>query len=137
MHYINSTVIHDRKFDLGSVQRNWIWWKNRKSCIDPRFEACSGVEFCANIQKLSKTLLYSLYLDSLDSVKSTMGFINYWLAMKTRFVSEIWKFWYKVLIKRVFLYLGCDWNYPVQRNENFLRTKSWGLVGFRVYSEKK
>ena len=43
-------------------------------------------------KKTFKNLLCSLYLDSLDSVKSTMGFINYWLAMKTRFVSENWKF---------------------------------------------
>ena len=60
---------------------------------------------CWVLRKHSKTSLYSLYLDSLNSVKATMGSINYWLAMKTRFVSEKWKFWYKVLIKRALLKL--------------------------------
>ena len=73
---------------------------------------------CWVLRKHSKTSLYSLYLDSLNSVKATMGSINYWLAMKTRFVSEKWKFWYKVLIKWVFLKLLRSWNFNLSKKKS-------------------
>ena len=55
--------------------------KNRKSCIDPRLGACSGVKFCANIQKLSKT--YFL--------------VCIWIAWIILNFSEVYDGFYKLL----------------------------------------
>ena len=74
-----------------------IWVPFKETEFDEKIENRVLIQDSVLVPVLSsaqtfKNLLYSLYLDSLDSVKSTMGFINYWLAMKTRFVSAIWKF---------------------------------------------